>query len=218
MMAISRQADLPLRLLRKLPVTRGDCIEGARPCPHLMCRYHLGSVPSGETCTLDMADRGGMSLEEIGEVMGLDSRETVRVIEAQAMRKILFAASDGKLDELLDHVDPNWRTADRSAGPSVRIRPPEVEPDADDEVDEAACTDGDEDTLAAHVWAAYLRASSYRETDNDALQEQSARALHECSSSARGDLAQGCERVQQGEQRQEAAGPSEEKEEPLNGG
>lgn len=55
-----------------LPVTRADCIDGPRPCPHTTCRHHLGSAritpaEAGESpehmtttktwsCSLDFAD------------------------------------------------------------------------------------------------------------------------------------------------------------------
>lgn len=52
-----------------LPLTRGDCVDGPRPCPHSTCRYHLasdviaGHSPS-ETCCLDVADRAADRAEE----------------------------------------------------------------------------------------------------------------------------------------------------------
>lgn len=97
------------------PKTRGDCLrmeEG--PCPFVSCKYHLaidvsrrpdavsfvGRPPSivenfpgfdvdqmPATCTLDVADEGGSTLDRVGEVLNL-TRERVRQIEFEAMRKI----------------------------------------------------------------------------------------------------------------------------------
>jgi len=92
----------------KRPATRGDCLQGPnaqRPCPWVSCVHHLavgvsektGSLhlPFGddhlevmhETCALDVADRGGMTLVEIGVMMNI-TRERVRQIEVAALQKV----------------------------------------------------------------------------------------------------------------------------------
>lgn len=82
------------------PRTRGDCINGPRPCPWYGCRYHLGLdvTRSGrviaadldemtETCALDVADRGGITLDEVGALLVAQdgaigvTKERVRQIE-----------------------------------------------------------------------------------------------------------------------------------------
>lgn len=86
------------------PRSRGECQEAARPCPYVSCRYHLYldvDVDSGslkvnfpdlepweleETCALDVADRGGVTLEEVGALIHV-TRERTRQIEAQALRR-----------------------------------------------------------------------------------------------------------------------------------
>lgn len=86
------------------PKTRGDCVDGERPCPFIACRYHLavdvhqlrGSIKTNhpdvpvesmvETCALDVADRGPVTLEEIGEMLNI-TRERVRQIETMAIAK-----------------------------------------------------------------------------------------------------------------------------------
>lgn len=73
-----------------------------RPCPYVSCRYHLGvdvdprtgsikfNRPDlepwemSETCALDVADRGGCSLEEGGQLYNL-TRERIRQIEATGL-------------------------------------------------------------------------------------------------------------------------------------
>lgn len=82
--------------------TRSDCDTWPRPCKITECRYHLitllrpiwkrqrlGVIPINrmrESCVLDLADRGGMTLEEVAQVLGL-TRERVRQIEAAGLKK-----------------------------------------------------------------------------------------------------------------------------------
>lgn len=87
------------------PRTWGECREtNDRPCPWVSCKYHLyldvvpdtGSIilnfPDLEpweidhTCALDVAARGGLRLEDVGEVMNL-TRERVRQIEVRALTR-----------------------------------------------------------------------------------------------------------------------------------
>lgn len=92
------------------PRTRGDCVQGPRPCPWYGCRHHLGlevNRDTGhlrvvldpeqielapETCSLDVADRAAqgeeVTLEEVGRLLGGVTRERVRQVEAQALRKL----------------------------------------------------------------------------------------------------------------------------------
>jgi hypothetical protein len=87
------------------PVTRGDCDSMPRPCPFVSCAHHLyldanpesGSLKlnfphldvheMAETCTLDVADRGGITLEELGAILNL-TRERIRQIEVSGLAKI----------------------------------------------------------------------------------------------------------------------------------
>ena len=84
------------------PRTRGDCVDGERPCPFVTCKFHLyldvnptsGSIhltyPTlevdelAETCALDIADRGGAYLEYIADLLNL-TRERIRQIETMAL-------------------------------------------------------------------------------------------------------------------------------------
>jgi hypothetical protein len=87
------------------PKTRADCLSMERPCPYVSCKYHLyidvhpvrGSIKLNfpdieiwemtETCALDVADRGGITLEEVGDIMNL-TRERVRQVETAGLAKL----------------------------------------------------------------------------------------------------------------------------------
>ena len=74
------------REIWKPPLTRGDCIDGMRPCPWLECRWNLG--PRGDYgCVLDVADRGGSTLQEVADCLAV-TRERIRQIELKALRKL----------------------------------------------------------------------------------------------------------------------------------
>jgi hypothetical protein len=86
------------------PATRGDCIDGPRPCPHSLCRYHLQECISRkaskdfeltETCVLDVVDKHpkGMTLNEIGQIISM-TREGPRYIEVHALEKVRAAGID----------------------------------------------------------------------------------------------------------------------------
>ena len=84
------------------PQTRAECLDGPRPCPFVSCKYHLyldvdprnGAIKLNfpdidvdglrESCALDVADRGGALLEEVGAVMNL-TRERVRQLEVNSL-------------------------------------------------------------------------------------------------------------------------------------
>lgn len=96
------------------PKTRAECEGHARPCPFVSCRWHLyldvtigGSIrlnfpdiePADMTdsCVLDIADRGGMTLEEVGAAINL-TRERVRQLEVSALSKVAPNMSETKDD------------------------------------------------------------------------------------------------------------------------
>ncbi len=84
------------------PQTRAECKDAPRPCPWVACKHHLyldinpatGSIkinfPDLEpwelqhTCALDVADNGGLTLEEIGLITNL-TRERVRQLEVRGL-------------------------------------------------------------------------------------------------------------------------------------
>lgn len=87
------------------PRTRADCENGPRPCPWVSCRHHLyldvnpatGSIKLNyphleveelpRSCSLDVADEGHHTLEEIGAMMNL-TRERMRQIELKALNQL----------------------------------------------------------------------------------------------------------------------------------
>jgi hypothetical protein len=101
------------------PRTRAECADGPRPCPFVSCKHHLyidvsartGAIKlnfpdlevweMGESCALDIADRGGTTLEDVGAIMNL-TRERIRQVEVKALAK-LEALSD--MMALRDYVD-----------------------------------------------------------------------------------------------------------------
>lgn len=80
---------------RRLPLTRAECIDGPRPCPHVTCRHHLwldakrgtqlADMP--ETCALDVADLGGVTRDVIGAALGV-TKDRVMQIENAALAKV----------------------------------------------------------------------------------------------------------------------------------
>jgi hypothetical protein len=93
------------------PRSRADCASGPRPCMFISCKHHLyldvnpstGSIklnfPDKEvweladTCALDVADRGGITLEEVGAIMNL-TRERIRQVETRGLQKLRTVAED----------------------------------------------------------------------------------------------------------------------------
>lgn len=87
------------------PQTREDCSQGERPCPWVGCKYHLyldvnaatGSIKLNfphlepdellETCALDVAEQGGVSLHSVGQLLNI-TRERVRQIEGDIFAEL----------------------------------------------------------------------------------------------------------------------------------
>jgi len=101
---------------------RSECEDGPRPCPLVSCPYNNylsvspingriqfthaqnvapEDVPADRSCCLDVANQGGKTLEEVGEIMNL-TRERIRQIEINAIEKIRAMLSDDWLNELED--------------------------------------------------------------------------------------------------------------------
>lgn len=87
------------------PAVREDCDRGVRPCPFVSCKHHLyldvsprtGAIKLNfpdlepweveESCALDVADRGGATLEDVGAIMNV-TRERIRQVEVMGLAKL----------------------------------------------------------------------------------------------------------------------------------
>lgn len=101
---MTETAASPLPVLR--PRTRGDCVNGPRPCPWVACRHHLwldvdrrGFIQAGsrgtdiaclttmpETCALDVADAGGTTVDHIALLYGVSTSRIGQLIQAGLRR------------------------------------------------------------------------------------------------------------------------------------
>ncbi len=99
------EAELLKQMDDTRPRTRADCVNGPRPCNFVSCKHNLyldvnpetGSIklnfPDKEiwelehTCALDVAEKGGITLEEVGEIMNL-TRERIRQVETRGLMKL----------------------------------------------------------------------------------------------------------------------------------
>jgi len=131
------------------PKTRAQCLDGPRPCPYVSCKHHLfldvsaktGAIKlnfpdleaweMNESCALDVADRGGTTLEDVGAIMNL-TRERIRQVEVKALAK-LEALRD--MSSLRDYVDE---------GPVGKRRLPVLTRTAEEEVDEEEADEEDD--------------------------------------------------------------------------
>ena len=114
---LSQTLTLPAEVDR--PRTRSECSSGQRPCPWVSCKHHLyldvnpetGSIKLNfpdvelenmrDTCSLDVADRGGITLEEVGEILNL-TRERIRQVEVRGLIKLKAVSPDGDIGRDLD--------------------------------------------------------------------------------------------------------------------
>ena len=137
------------------PRVRSECSDAPRPCPYVSCKHHLfldvsartGAIKLNfpdlevwemtETCALDVADRGGTTLEEVGAIMNL-TRERIRQVEVKGLAK-LAALRD--MHALRDYVDE---------GPMGKRRLPVLTHDGDEDEEESTEVEA-EDTDADEV-------------------------------------------------------------------
>lgn len=111
-------ADAMTELESYRPRTRAQCSHGIRPCPFVSCRYHLyldvnennGSIkfnfPHLEvwempvSCALDVAEQGGMTLEDVGEHVNL-TRERIRQFANHAKKRLFEVGLKAGLNRVL---------------------------------------------------------------------------------------------------------------------
>ncbi len=138
------------------PKTRADCLGGERPCPFVSCKHHLyldvsartGAIKLNfpdlevwemtETCALDVADRGGTTLEEVGAIMNL-TRERIRQVEVKGLAKLQALK---EMTALRDYVDE---------GPIGKRRLPVLRSEDDEEEEGAPDADDDDDDDVAEA-------------------------------------------------------------------
>jgi len=100
-----REVTNTATLQAERPRTRAECQHEQRPCPWVSCKHHLyldvnprtGSIklnfPDLEpwelqhTCALDVADDGGHTLEEVGDITNL-TRERIRQLELHGLLEL----------------------------------------------------------------------------------------------------------------------------------
>ena len=143
------------------PKMREECAGGERPCPFVSCKHHLyldvsartGAIKlnfpdlevweMNETCALDVADRGGTTLEEVGAIMNL-TRERIRQVEVKGLAKLQALGDMSNLRDYVDEGPVGKRRLPILTAPKKGEEEEEVESDNDDfDVDEFASADLD---------------------------------------------------------------------------
>jgi hypothetical protein len=147
------------------PRTRAECADGPRPCPYVSCKYHLyidvsartGAIKLnfpdlevwdlGESCALDVADRGGTTLEDVGAIMNL-TRERIRQVEVKALAKLEALRDMMALRDYVDEGPVGKRRLPRLSkeelkGPAYRDEDEDEELDALDRAERMDDVDAD---------------------------------------------------------------------------
>ena len=140
------------------PRVRAACAGGARPCPYVSCKHHLyvdvsprtGAIKlnfpdlevweMGDSCALDVADRGGTTLEDVGAIMNL-TRERIRQVEVKALAKLEALRDMMALRDFVDEGPVGKRRRPVLSKSELRgiegDAPSNAEPEVDDWDDEA---------------------------------------------------------------------------------
>jgi hypothetical protein len=146
------------------PRHREQCWDGPRPCPYVSCKHHLyidvsprtGAIKlnfpdlevweMGESCALDVADRGGTTLEDVGAIMNL-TRERIRQVEVKALAKLEALKDMMALRDFVDEGPVGKRRLPRLSKSDLngdQFRAAEADPEDDDcELDADAELSGD---------------------------------------------------------------------------
>ena len=152
------------------PRSRSECLEGPRPCPFVSCQHHLyidvssktGAIKlnfpdlevweMGESCALDIADRGGTTLEDVGAIMNL-TRERIRQVEVKALAKLEALRNMDALRDFVDEGPQGKRRLPRLSKEELAGIEGAVEPTPQDEDDESDWEDFEADEPASFAVA-----------------------------------------------------------------
>lgn len=136
------------------PRTRSECADAPRPCPFVSCKHHLfidvsprtGAIKlnfpdlevweMGESCALDVADRGGATLEDVGAIMNL-TRERIRQVEVKALAKLEALKDMMALREYVDEGPVGKRRLPRVTRADFAGVEADLELDDSEETEEA---------------------------------------------------------------------------------
>jgi hypothetical protein len=148
------------------PTKREDCGQAQRPCPFVSCKHHLyldvsartGAIKVNfpdlevwemtESCAIDVADRGGTTLEEVGAIMNL-TRERVRQVEVTGLAKLEALEDTFALRDYVDEGPVGKRRLPILQAPAAQKEEEEEEEDED-----YADPDFDVETFASDALAA----------------------------------------------------------------
>jgi hypothetical protein len=135
------------------PRARSECQDAPRPCPYVSCKYHLyidvsaktGAIKLNfpdldvwelpESCALDVADRGGTTLEDVGAIMNL-TRERIRQVEVKALAKLEALKDMMALRDFVDEGPVGKRRLPVLSKAELGMEEDEDEVREDDEDDE----------------------------------------------------------------------------------
>jgi hypothetical protein len=158
---------------RERPATRSGCSGVERPCPFVSCRHHLylevaangslrisfpdrepSDLPPDGSCSLDVAERGGATLEEVGALLNL-TRERIRQIQEPAvvtLRRSLGEDAIGWKEE-----EPPARMRRRKERPTATAS--EEGDDEREHTDRGSFFASDDGAACRGIWQIYARAS-----------------------------------------------------------
>lgn len=128
------------------PRTRADCANGPRPCPYVSCRHHLfldvtpaGSIrlnfpgldvdQIGETCSLDVAEAGPLSLPAIAahlrvtfqRAKQLEARAYSRIARQSGVFELINETAAGGISDRRVPVARATATANPATSPACAI-------------------------------------------------------------------------------------------------
>ncbi len=146
------------------PRARSECGDAPRPCPFVSCKYHLfidvsprtGAIKLNfpdlevwelpESCALDVADRGGTTLEDVGAIMNL-TRERIRQVEVKALAKLEALKDMAALRDFVDEGPIGKRRLPQLSKSDLGMEDEEDEDEVVDRGDSQDCSDVLDDAL-----------------------------------------------------------------------